>query len=125
VQQPNERKEHNMRVTRKYAIVGGAILALAAGGTGVAVAVGGGDDDEQATGPGAERAKAAALEITGGGTVDGVEQEGSGYEVEVTKPDGQQVEIALDSQNRQTAGDSEDETDENESGEDQSGEDDE
>ena len=114
-----------MRVTRKYAIVGGAILALAAGGTGVAVAVGGGDDDEQATGPGAERAKAAALEITGGGTVDGVEQEGSGYEVEVTKPDGQQVEIALDRRTARPRATGEDETDENESGEDESGEDDE
>src|SRR5918996_3551046 len=103
-----------MRLTRKYAIVGGAILAIAAGGTGVAVAVGGGDDDEQATGPGADRAKAAALEITGGGSVDGVEQEGSGYEVEVTKPDGQRVEIALDDQFRQTASDDEsgDESDE-------------
>jgi uncharacterized membrane protein YkoI len=112
-----------MRLTRKYVIVGGAILALAAGGTGVAVAVGGGDDDddEQATGPGAERAKAAALEITGGGTVDGVEQEGGGYEVEITKSDGQQVEIALDSQYRETAGDTEDDTDQNESGEDESG----
>jgi hypothetical protein len=113
-----------MRVTRKYAIVGGAVLALAAGGTGVALAVGGGDDEEQATGPGAERAKAAALEITGGGTVDGVEQEGGGYEVEITKSDGRQVEVALDSQYRQTAGDTGDETDQNESGEDESGEED-
>jgi hypothetical protein len=113
-----------MRLTRKYAIVGGAILALAAGGTGVALAVGGGDDEEQATGPGAERAKAAALEITGGGTVDGVEREGGGFEVEITKANGQQVEIALDSQYRQTAGDSGDETDQNESGEDESGKDD-
>jgi uncharacterized membrane protein YkoI len=113
-----------MRVTRKYAIAGGAILALAAGGTGVAVAVGGGDDEEQATGPGADRAKAAALEITGGGTVDGVEQEDAGYEVELTRPDGQQVEIALDSQYRQTAGGTDDETDQNESGEDESSEDD-
>jgi len=116
-----------MRVTRKYAIVGGAILALAAGGTGVAVAVGGGDDDEQATGPGADRAKAAALEITGGGTVDGVEQEGDAWEVEVTKPDGQRVEIGLDSQYRETATENEsaeDESAENESGEDESGKDD-
>jgi hypothetical protein len=112
-----------MKLTRKYAIVGGAILALAAGGTGVALAVGGGDD-EQATGPGADRAKAAALQITGGGKVDGVEQEGSGYEVEVTTPDGQRVEIALDDQYRQVGRESEsgeDESGENESAEDESG----
>ena len=42
----------------------------------------------------------------------------------MTKPDGQQVEIALDSPNRQTAGDSEDQTDRSESGEDESGEND-
>ncbi len=109
-----------MRITRKAAIVGGSVLAIAAGGTGVALAVSG-DDDEQATGPGADRAKAAALEITGGGTVDGVEQEGSGYEVEVTKPDGQQVEVALDDNYRQTANDDQsgddDDAGENESGE--------
>ena len=110
-----------MRVTRKYAIVGGGILALAAGGTGAAVAVGGGDDDEQATGPGADQAKAAALEITDGGTVDGVEREGGAWEVEVTKPDGQRVEIGLDSQYRETA--VENESGENESAEDEPGED--
>jgi Peptidase propeptide and YPEB domain len=112
-----------MKFTRKYAIVGGAILALAAGGTGVALAVGGGDE-EQATGPGADRAEAAALEITGGGTVDGVEQEGSGYEVEVTTPDGQRLEIALDDQYREVGRESEsgeDESAENESAEDESG----
>lgn len=109
-----------MRMSRKYAIIGGSILAIAAGGTGVAVAVGGGDDDEQATGPGADRAKAAALEITGGGTVDGVEQEGAGYEVEVTKPDGQRVEIALDGNYRQSASD--DESSDDDAGEDESGE---
>lgn len=88
-----------MRMTRKYAIVGGSILAISAAGTGVALAVDGGDDDVQATGPGAERAKAAALEIAGGGTVDGVEQEGEGgatWEVEVTKPDGETVDVRLD-----------------------------
>ncbi len=114
-----------MRMTRKYAIVGGSILAISAAGTGVALAVDGGDDDVQATGPGAERAKAAALEIAGGGTVDGVEQEGEGgatWEVEVTKQDGQAVEIALDEQYRELGVESESEDVSGENGsEDESG----
>jgi uncharacterized membrane protein YkoI len=89
-----------MKVQRKYLIVGGSVLALAAGGTGAAMAIGSGDDgDEQATGPGAEQAKAAALELTGGGTANAVErdsEDGATWEVEVTKPDGNTVDVRLD-----------------------------
>ena len=89
-----------MHVTRRYAIVGGAILAIAAGGAGAALAVSGEDDgDAQATGPDADRAKAAALQITGGGTANAVErdsEDGATWEVEVTKPDGQTVDVRLD-----------------------------
>lgn len=90
-----------MHLTRKYVIVGGAILAIAAGGAGAALAVAGGDDDgdAQATGPGADQAKAAALQITGGGTANAVErdsEDGATWEVEVTKPDGATVDVRLD-----------------------------
>jgi uncharacterized membrane protein YkoI len=86
-----------MSLNRKYVAAGAAIAAIAAGGVAVATAVGGGDDDRPVTGSDADRAKAAALEATGGGTVSEIEyQDGDGsglYEVEVTKPDGSQVEV--------------------------------
>ena len=89
-----------MRLSRKYLIVGGSVLALAAGGTGAAIAVaGGGDDEGGATGPGADQATAAALQITHGGTANSVERDsenGATWEVEVTKPDGQTVDVRLD-----------------------------
>ena len=80
--------------------------ALMAAGLGVvaAVAVGGvatasGDDgDETVTGPGAERATAAALEVMHGGTANSVERDsenGATWEVEVTK-DGRTVDVRLD-----------------------------
>jgi len=84
---------------RKYLILGGAALTLAAGGVGAATAIGGGEESEQsATGAGAERATAAALAITGG-TANSVERDsenGATWEVEVTKPDGKTVDVRLD-----------------------------
>jgi len=86
---------------RKYLIIGAGVLALAAGGAGVAGAVtGGGEADEgSATGPGADRATAAALQITKGGTANSVERDGekgATWEVEVTRPDGKTVDVRLD-----------------------------
>jgi hypothetical protein len=88
-----------MHWSRKYVIVGGSILALAAAGAGAAVAVGSGDDEGGATGPGADHAKAAALQITHGGHANAVERDsenGATWEVEVTKPDGNTVDVRLD-----------------------------
>jgi membrane protein implicated in regulation of membrane protease activity len=91
-----------MNWQRKYLIAAGAVLAIAAAGTGAAFATGtiGGDDgDEQLTGPMADRATAAALEVTHGGTANSVErdsEDGATYEVEVTKPDGTTVDVRLD-----------------------------
>jgi hypothetical protein len=86
--------------TRRIVIAAAVAAALAAAGAGTAIAVSGGDDgDEQATGPGADRARAAALEITGGGTANSVERDdenGATWEVEVTKPDGATVDVRLD-----------------------------
>jgi uncharacterized membrane protein YkoI len=85
---------------RKSMIVAGTVFAIAAGGAGVAAAVGsGGDDEGTATGAGADSAKAAALDITGGGTANAVERDsenGATWEVEVTKPDGKTVDVRLD-----------------------------
>ncbi len=89
-----------MHWSRRTMIVVGSVLAIAAGG-GAAIAIAGGEDDgdEQATGPGVDQAKAAALEITGGGTANAVErdsEDGATWEVEVTKPDGDTVDVRLD-----------------------------
>jgi uncharacterized membrane protein YkoI len=76
-----------------------AIAVLAVGGTAIAGAAGGGDDDEKAiTGQALDRAKAAALDHTGGGKVTDTEagDEEGAYEVEVTRPDGSKVDVHLD-----------------------------
>jgi uncharacterized membrane protein YkoI len=91
-----------MKFQRKYLVVGGAILAIAAGGTGAAFAtgtVGGDDGNETIAGQAADQATAAALKITNGGTANSVERDsenGATYEVEVTKPDGNTVDVRLD-----------------------------
>ena len=90
-----------MKWQRKQLIIGGSVLAIAACGTGVAFATGavGGDDEGSLSGPSADKATAAALKITGGGTANAVErdsEDGATYEVEVTKPDGNTVDVRLD-----------------------------
>lgn len=95
----------------KKALMGlAALAALALGGGALAQAggSGGGDkaeqgehgeQDESVSGAKADRAKAAALEITNGGTANSVERDdenGATWEVEVTKPDGQTVDVRLD-----------------------------
>ena len=88
-------------LTRKTMIVAGVLAAVAAiGGGGGLAAAGGGDDDETErpiTGTALARAEAAALEHTGGGRVTDTEvgDEESMYEVEVTLPDGSQVDVQL------------------------------
>ena len=57
------------------------------------------DGEEQLTGPEADRARAAALRITGGGVANAVErdsEQGATYEVEVTRTDGSTVDVRLD-----------------------------
>jgi hypothetical protein len=91
-----------MSINRKTVLAAAVAAALAAGGVGIASAVGGGDSEEQVTGPDADRAKAAALDAVGGGTVSEIEFQEAGssgfYEVEVTRDDGSQVEVHLDGQ---------------------------
>ncbi|CAN5534787.1 hypothetical protein BH10ACT11_BH10ACT11_12270 [soil metagenome] len=86
-----------MNKHRKYLAAGVATVALAAGG-GTALATGG-DEQDTITGHGADSATAAALQITSGGTANSVERDGENgatWEVEVTKPSGDTVDVRLD-----------------------------
>jgi Peptidase propeptide and YPEB domain len=82
-----------MKITAAAAVV----TALALGGAAWAVAASGDDDGPSATGPRADRAKAAALAQTGGGTANEVEanDEEGAWEVEVTTPNGRTVDVHL------------------------------
>src|SRR5215207_738541 len=80
-------------------ILTAAVAAVVAAGIGGATAATTGDDSEQPiTGDALARASAAALAHTGGGRVTDTEvgDEDSYYEVEVTLPDGRQVDVQLD-----------------------------
>ena len=81
---------------RKAVIAGASVLALAAGGVGIATATGGGDSEQPISGSALDRAEAAALEHTGGGTVTDTElgDEESYYEVEVSQ-DGGSADVQL------------------------------
>ncbi len=99
---------------RTLIIVAGvvAVLALALGGVAIAGGSGAFDDEGSHSGPQADRAKAAAVRITHGGTVNAVERDsekGATYEVEVTRPDGKTVDVRLDASYKLVAvdGDSE------------------
>jgi hypothetical protein len=88
-----------MKITRKHIAVGGLVVALSAGGVGAAVAAGGGEDaKEQVSGPGADKARAAAL-AEHPGTANAVERDsenGGTWEVEITGNDGKTVDVRLD-----------------------------
>ncbi len=93
----------NMDRKRKLLVAGavGSVVALGAGGAAAASSGGdGGDDgDVSVTGAQADRATEAALKITGGGHANSVERDsenGATWEVEVTKPDGDTVDVRLD-----------------------------
>jgi hypothetical protein len=82
--------------------VGASVFALAAGGAGAAMAANGGGGEDAAShvnGAAADQATKAALQITHGGTANSVERDsenGATWEVEVTKADGQTVDVRLD-----------------------------
>ena len=93
--------------TKKLILAGAAVGALAVGGTAIAGGVGsddgtGGLDDGSGTpvkGAALDRASRIALDSVGGGRVSGSElQDEEGYyEIEVTRDDGSQVDVHLDS----------------------------
>lgn len=84
--------------TRKWLIGGGALVAVTvAAGSGIVAATD--DDSPPVDGASMDKAIAAALAHTGGGTVTGTEtgdDDGAFYEIEVRKEDGTQVDVHLD-----------------------------
>jgi hypothetical protein len=88
-----------MKTRKRWALAAGA-AAFAAVGTVGGVAVATNDDGEVGvSGPEADRAGQAALDATGGGTLNAVEgdnETGATWEVEVTKPNGDTVDVRLD-----------------------------
>jgi uncharacterized membrane protein YkoI len=91
-----------MKRSTKIALGVAVAAAVAAGGAGIAVAAGSDDagegPDTPITGAALDRAEEAALAETGGGRVTETEvgDEESYYEVEVTMPDGSEVDVQLD-----------------------------
>jgi hypothetical protein len=86
-------------MNRKLLLIIGLIVALGGLSAGIAVAAGaGGGDDPPITGSALDRATAAALQHTGGGTVVETEvgDDGAAYGVEVRLDDGSVVEVSLD-----------------------------
>lgn len=89
---------------KRTAVMGGlaataATAALVGGGVAMANDGDDGPVSHQYTPAQAEQARAAALDATGGGRVNSVEtddENGATYEVEVTKPDGDTVDVRLD-----------------------------
>ena len=77
--------------------VAAGVVAAGIGGS-VAIANTVGDSDTPIAGPARAQAEAAALAHTGGGRVTETEvgDEDSYYEVEVTMPDGRQIDVQLD-----------------------------
>src|SRR5688500_11920752 len=95
----SSRPGRHRRMKRKHLVIEGLVLALSAGGVGAAVAAGGGEDaSEQVSGPGADKARQAAL-AAHPGTANAVERDsenGATWEVEITGEDGKTVDVRLD-----------------------------
>jgi uncharacterized membrane protein YkoI len=111
-----------MKRSTRY-LVGAAVVAVVAGGTGIGIAAASGSDDSTEgpdtpiTGDALERASQVALAETGGGRVTETEvgDEESYYQVEVTMPDGSQIDVQLD-EDFTVVGSSADEEDPGEAG---------
>jgi uncharacterized membrane protein YkoI len=109
-------------------IAGGALagaLIIAGIGTGTAQQ-GSTDDDQPLTGETYDRATAAALEHTKGGTVTDTEHgdDGATYGVEVLLEDGRQVEVNLDQNYKVTGQEADDDSNDADDGPDDDGPDD-
>jgi hypothetical protein len=84
-------------MSRKLVLIAVLVLAVGALSAGIAIAAGGGDE-QPLTGTNLEKATAAALAHTAGGTVTETEtgDDGAAYSVEVRLANGSQVEVNLD-----------------------------
>jgi uncharacterized membrane protein YkoI len=85
------------RISRKVSLIAVLVVVAGAVSAGFAIAAASGDDDKPLTGATLDRATAAALKHTGGGTVTETEigDDGAAYSVEVRRKDGSQVEVNL------------------------------
>jgi hypothetical protein len=85
-------------MARKLILIGVVVLSLGGLSAGIAIATGAGGDEAPLTGSALEKATAAALAHTGGGTVVETEvgDDGAAYGVEVRLGDGSVVEVNLD-----------------------------
>jgi hypothetical protein len=87
-------------VTRKVILISIAVVAIAGISTGIALATAGGGDGDDAplVGSVLDRATAAALDHTDGGTIVETEvgDDGAAYDVEIRLDDGRVVEVNLD-----------------------------
>ena len=86
-----------MRRRTRWAAAAAVVIAAIGGGTGIAAATGGDDHEQPITGDALTKASAVAIAHAGGGRVTGSEvgDEEGYYEVEVTLPDGHQVDVHL------------------------------
>jgi len=84
-----------MRRRTRWIVAAGLVVAVTGG---IAAAATDGDSDQELTGPARDRAVAAALTATGGGTVLETEagDAGAAYTVEIRRHDGRRIEVALD-----------------------------
>ena len=85
-------------MTRKLVLIAVLVVVIGALSAGLALASWSGDDDRPLAGSTLDKAKAAALAHTGGGTVVETEagDDGAAYGVEIVLADGSQVEVNLD-----------------------------
>jgi hypothetical protein len=83
----------------KLGVGGAAAIVVIGAGSFLGIAAATGGDDQPLQGDARDKAVAAALASTGGGTVTETEagDDGAAYEVEVKTSDGSQVEVQLDS----------------------------
>jgi hypothetical protein len=95
---------------RRIVLIVALVLALGAVSAGIAIAAGIGDDDKPLTGSALDKASAAALKHTGGGTVVETEvgDDGAAYGVEIRRADGSQVEVSLDANFKVIGGEADD-----------------
>jgi hypothetical protein len=92
----DERPARMRRRTVGLGAAGALTAAVAVGGVAVAA---GDDGDVSVTGRQADAATRAALQATHGGTANAVErdgEDGATWEVEITEPDGDTVDVRLD-----------------------------
>jgi hypothetical protein len=92
----DERLARMRRRTVGLGAAGALTAAVAVGGVAVAA---GDDGDVSVTGRQADAATRAALQVTHGGTANAVErdgEDGATWEVEITEPDGDTVDVRLD-----------------------------